>query len=103
DADVVAAAYPQRLIVDFIQNIQDGPDGPVRFSNFAPLGSNLLVAAYSNGFSGVIRVLRRDGTVAFEPATLFSGIVPKVDIVNLDGVAGDEVIVSFSSPRGHDS
>ena len=35
DADVVAAAYPQRLIVDFIQNIQEGPDGPVRFSNFA--------------------------------------------------------------------
>jgi hypothetical protein len=103
DADIVAAAYPQRLITDYFANYQQAGESPVRFSHFAPLGADLIVAAYTNGFSGAIRVLRRDGTVVNEPSLHITGIVPTVETVNLDGAGSDEVIVSFSSARGRET
>ena len=102
DAEIVAAAYPQRLIDQYVADFQEGSAPPVTFQAFAPLG-DVLVDAYTNGFTGAIRVIRRDGSVADDPALRISGIVPKVETVNLDGTGGDEVIVSFSSPRGRDS
>jgi len=102
DADLVDAAYPQRLLTEYA-DYQDGTAPPAPFSDFASVGDDLLAAAYTNGFTGAILLLRRDGTVALDPSLRISGVVPSVETVNLDGAGNDEVIVSFSSPRGRDS
>jgi hypothetical protein len=103
DAAVVAANYPQRLISEFVLDFQEGSAAPVQSSAWKTLGDDLIVAAYSNGFTGAVRVLRRDGSIVNEPSLKISGVFPRVDVVNLDGVGSEEVIVSFSSPRGRDS
>jgi hypothetical protein len=102
DAQVVDAAYPQRLLTEYA-DYQDGTAPPAQLSDFAFVGDDLLAAAYTNGFTGAILLLRRDGTVALDPSLHISGVVPSVETVNLDGTGNEEVIVSFSSPRGRDS
>jgi hypothetical protein len=103
DAQVVAAAYPQTLISNYVLEFQENGAPAQQLSDWRPLGKQLLVAAYTNGFNGAIRVLRRDGTVVFESSLRISGVFPRIDVVNLDGAGSDEVIASFSSARGRES
>jgi hypothetical protein len=109
DSQVVASVFPQRLIDESQRDYQAG--GPLPFQTFSYVaadldhdGSNYLVAAYSNGFSGAVRVLRRaNGTarVVAEPdLPLLGGIFPEIRLVDIEGDDRPEVAVSYSSARG---
>ncbi len=107
--EVVAEFFPQRLITESEDDHAQGGPLPFQASDFLVVdldgdGGDSIVAAYSNGFSGVVRVLRRDGAewrLAAEPdLPLLGGIFPSVSRVEVDGDAGPELLVSYSSPRG---
>ena len=109
DSQVVATFFPQRLIDESQKDYQAG--GPLPFETFSYVaadladdGSRFLIAAYSNGFSGVIRVLRREnGTarVVDEPdLPLLGGIFPEVSLIDIEDDGRPEVAVSYSSARG---
>jgi hypothetical protein len=66
--------------------------------------ASYIVAAFSNGFSGAVAVLARQGTSAFQVAAprfpLMMGIQPHVRLLDVDRDGRPEVIVSFSSAKG---
>jgi len=110
DKDLVNQFFPDFLIEESEEDFAKGGPAPFRTSAFAVAdlggtGTDLIVAAYTNGFSAAIRVLRREGTAAVlvdEPALpLLAGIFPCVTLLDLnhDG-RPPEVITSFSSGRG---
>jgi hypothetical protein len=109
DSQAVATFFPQRLIDESQRDYEAG--GPLPFQTFAFVaadldndGSSFLVAAYSNGFSGVVRVLERiDGTarVVDEPdLPLMGGIFPSVDVPDVEGDGRPEIAVSYSQAGG---
>ena len=107
--EIVEQFFPQRLIDESVQDSQKGGPEPFKTSNFVVAdlngdGSTFIIAAYSNGFSGVIRVLRKNnGTFSLvdEPnLQALSGDFPEVELLDLDNDGCSEVIVSFSSARG---
>jgi hypothetical protein len=106
---IVQQFFPQRLIDESEQRLQRGGPAPFRTSEFivADLnkdGSTFIVAAYSNGFSGVVRVLKKvNGTFTLvdEPDLRgMSGDFPEVHLIDLDNDGRFEIIASFSSARG---
>ena len=66
--------------------------------------ADFLVAAYTNGFSGIVRVLRKQNgsaTIAAEPVLpLMGGIYPSVSLVDLDNDLRPEVVVNLTSATG---
>ena len=113
NADIVKSFFPQKLRDESEQDFISGGPEPSEFFDFE-LGDlentgskDFIVAAYTNGFSGVIRVLRKRGDsfiLADEPdLPLLGGVLPKVKLLNLDTEPRPEVIVSFSSARGPSS
>ena len=110
DEDIVNQFFPEFLIEESEEDFANGGPAPFRTSAFAVAdldgtGTEFIVAAYTNGFSAAIRVLRRQGTSALlvdEPALpLLAGKFPSVTLLDLnhDG-RPPEVITSFSSGRG---
>jgi len=65
--------------------------------------ANCIIAAYTNGFSAAIRVLKLQNstaTLAFEPnLPLLDGTYPAVELVDIENDGRPEVAVHFSSPR----
>src|SRR5206468_853039 len=65
---------------------------------------NFIIAAYTNGFSGIVRLLQRgaSGVVLIDQPNvpLIIGIYPTVELLDLDGDGIPEAIVSFSSAKG---
>jgi hypothetical protein len=110
DEEIAKQFFPQRLIDESAQDFAQGGPEPTQFLDFKVadlngVGTNdFIVAAYTNGFSGAIRVLRKQGNTASivsEPnLRLLSGIIPKVQLLDLDKDGRPEIIVSYSSARG---
>jgi hypothetical protein len=110
DADIVAQFFPQRLIDESVQDFNAGGPPLFQASNYTRADLNgigitdFIVAAYSNGFSGDVRVLHTQGqsaTLVDEPnLRLLAGIYPTIELLDLNGDGRSEVIVSFSSARG---
>ena len=109
DKDLVNQFFPDFLIEESEEDFAKGGPAPFRTSAFAVAdlggtGTDLIVAAYTNGFSAAIRVLRREGTAAVlvdEPALpLLGGIFPSVTFRDLNNDGRLEVMTSFSSARG---
>jgi len=101
--EVVEQFFPERFI--------DEPGEPTSFktSTFAVAdlngdGSSFIVAVYSNGIAGVVRVLGKiDGTftVVDEPnLPALGGDFPQVQVQDLDSDERPEIIVSLSSASG---
>jgi hypothetical protein len=106
---VVEQFFPQRLIKESEEDFQKGGPAPFRTSEsvIADLngdGSTFIVAAYSNGFAGVIRVLKKEnstfGLVDEPNLRKMGGDFPTIKLLDLDNDGRPEVIASFSSARG---
>lgn len=107
---IVEQFFPPRLINESETDFQQGGPAPFRARAFelADLDgtgtANYIVAAYTNGFSAAIRVLRlQEGTAVLvsEPnLRLLSGIFPAVKLVDIENDGRPEVSVHFSSARG---
>jgi len=107
---VVNQFFPEWLITESNSDFARG--GPEPFQAFAYADADLngtgtadfIVAAYSNGFSGAVLVLERQGTSAVQVAApsfpLMGGIYPNVTMLDVDNDGRPEAIVSFSSARG---
>lgn len=107
--EVVAEFFPQRLIDESEDDHARGGPLPFRASDFVESelggeGVSFLVAAYTNGFSGAVRVLRKVGTqwqLVDEPRLpRLGGVFPSVSLVDLESDGLPEVLVSLSSGRG---
>jgi hypothetical protein len=107
---IVEEFFPQELIDESQANFQRGGPAPFRARAFALADldgtgtANYIVAAYTNGVSAAIRVLRVQGntaTLAFEPINLLSvGIYPAVELVDIENDGRPELAVHFSGGRG---
>lgn len=107
---VVKQFFPQWLITESNNDFAQG--GPPPFQAFAYADAdlngtgtaNFIVAAYSNGFSGAVLVLQKQGASAVQVAApsfpLMGGIYPSVTMLDVDKDGRPEAIVSFSSARG---
>ena len=110
DAAIVDQFFPESLISESDTDFNNGGLPPVRHTSFVAADLNgtgqadFLVAAYTNGSSAVVRVLRRQGTSATlvaEPALpLMGGIIPEVSLVDLDGDSRPEIVVHYSAATG---
>jgi FG-GAP-like repeat len=106
---IVGSFFPQALINKSAQDEVEGGPRPMKVSEYAQGdlnadGSIFIVAAYSNGFGGSVRVLRKTGTnfaLAYESTKeKLGGDFPDVKLRDIDGDGRPEVIVTFISLRG---
>jgi hypothetical protein len=110
DAALVQQFFPQSLITESAADFRAGGPPSFQASAFAEADLNgtgnndFIVAAYTNGFSAVVRVLRKQGTsavLANEPQVpLLGGIYPTVTLIDLDNDGKPEVVMGLSSARG---
>jgi hypothetical protein len=110
DAVLVEQFFPPSLVSESEARFSRGGPPPTRYTDFVAADldvtgqADFLVAAYTNSFSAVVRVLRKQNnsaTLVAEPTLpLMGGIVPRVSLVNLDVDARPEIAVHFSSASG---
>ncbi|MBI2840605.1 MAG: VCBS repeat-containing protein [Acidobacteria bacterium] len=110
DDAIASQHFPSRLIDESVEHSRRGGAEPFKAYTYltadleASGKSDLIVAAYTNGFSAAILVLRkRDGDVviADEPRLrLLFGVFPSLQLLDLDADKRPEVIISFTSARG---
>jgi hypothetical protein len=99
DTQIVNKAFPTTL---------DDRDG-VRFSRFIAVdlnrnGQPLLVAVYTNGAAGAIRVLDRAGQILAAPALPgMRGFHATVQALDLDGDGTPEIIAEFTTGHSPDN
>lgn len=113
DAAIIEQFFPPSLASQSEARFSRGGPRPTKHSDFVAAdldgttNSDYLVAGYTNGFSGVVRVLRKQNnsaTLVGESALpLMGGILPNVSLVNLDADARPEIVVHFSSAPGGSS
>lgn len=102
DQDIALSFYPQSLIDEFARFGEDGETLNKQVST-GRVGS-LLIAAYSNRFSGAIRVIQTAGSpsVVDEVNTdvyRLGGANASLRLLDLDGDGTPEVIVRYSLMR----
>jgi hypothetical protein len=110
DRQIVDQFFPQLLIDDAAADFAAGGPEPSRFADYVladldKTGRNdFIVAAYSNGFRGAVRVLRKQGggaVLVAEPQMLsIAGIVPRLRLVDVNADGRPEVLVTFASAQG---
>ncbi len=110
DEDIVRQFYPEWLTEESNADYYEGGPAPFQAYDFAVAdlegtgSDDVIVAAYTNGFSGAVRVLRKQGggaSLVDEPdLPLLGGVFPYVELLDLDGDGTPEIIVSLSSARG---
>lgn len=100
-APVASQNVPPRLTSIANEDRAAGLPGTAMCASTA-LNSELIVAAYTTGEAGAVRVLRvSNGTVVYEvPYHTLLGRAPHVDVMDLDGDGNREAIVSFADQRG---
>lgn len=110
DDAIVRQFFPQSLIDESEKDAQAGGPAPFQDSSFVtaelngPGNGQFIVAAYTNGFGGAVRVLRKqNGSAALvsEPNLRMGGVFSEIDLVDVDNDNKPEVDVSFSSANGH--
>jgi hypothetical protein len=113
DDALVAQFFPRPLIDESVSDFNSGGPPPFQTSNYVAADldgtgiAQYLVAAYTNGFSAVARVIKKQGTtgsvVAEPPLPLMAGVYPFVDLVDLDGDGRPEVVITLTSAAGFDA
>lgn len=106
DDAVAALFYPDNLKVDArgLSTFTEIRDWRTIRADLDATGSqNYLIAAYSNGFSGRVRVIREDAAgpvlVADPRETIMFQSSPSVETSDLDGDSRPEVVVTFVNGR----
>jgi hypothetical protein len=108
DEAAVQQAYPALLVDEWTQDFGAPLQTVPRLYDFETvdlLGSGVadyIVAAYSNGYTGVVKVFQRQGNVlvALHERSDMAGSRPLVRLVDFDGDRRPEVVVSFSANGG---
>lgn len=110
DAAIVEQFFPQSLIDEASADFTSGGPAPFRFSAFVAAdleskgSAEFLIAAYSNGFSARVRVIKKQAGTAVlvaEPLLpLMAGIYPEVSTIDVDGDRRLEILVNLSSAAG---
>lgn len=109
DAELVQQFFPDRLTTESASIEGSGGPSPTRIYAFKAADldgsgqANYIVAAYTNGFSAAVRVLRRTSngaTLAADPQLSMHGVQPALELRDLDGDRKPEIIAAFSSPTG---
>jgi hypothetical protein len=107
---LVRQFFPQWLAAEANKELAQG--GPTPFQAYAFQDADLngtgiadfIIAAYSNGFSGAVVVLRKVGTSAVTVAApsfpLMGGVYPSIRMLDVDHDRRPEAVVSFTSARG---
>lgn len=113
DDDIVRQFYPERLTEESNADFYEGGPAPFQAYDFAVAdlegtgSDDVIIAAYTNGFSGAVRVLRKQGggaSLIDEPdLPLLGGVFPYVEPLDLDGDGAPEIVVSLSSARGREA
>lgn len=108
--DIIEQFFPQKLIDESRVEFEQGGLEPFKASDFAIADldrtgrAEYIVAAYTNGFSAAVRVLRKQAGIYIlvdEPdLPLLGGTFPKVQVFDLDGDGKPELIISFMLGRG---
>ncbi len=109
DADLVNTFFPPRLAEAASRDAASGGPEPSRFSTFivASLDASAaryIVALYSNGFEGALRILQRTGpdsavVIAETSDGNLGGIIPALTLLDLDSDKVPEIVAAFSSAR----
>lgn len=109
DEDIVRRAYPDALLADFYEDADPADHAPLIYAfQRADLDgtgkADYLVAAYSNGGHGTVRVLRvvSGAPVVAAESTLrdLGGTSCFVELRRLDTSATPEIVVSYERMRG---
>lgn len=110
DDTLVQQFFPQSLIDEAQSDAAAGGPPPFFAHTFALFdfyrtgASDFIVAAYTNGFSAAVRVLRKvaggASLVAAPVLPLMAGIYPRVSSVDIDGDGIPEAVVSLTSAKG---
>jgi hypothetical protein len=109
DEDLVKQFFPERLTTQSASIEARGGPKPVqhwtyRLADLDGSGkTDFLAAAYTNGFSGAVRIIRKTasgGTLVADPQLDIHGVQPDLELEDLDGDLRPEIIASFSSPNG---
>ena len=109
DDDLVLQFFPSRLAEKSARVEKRG--GPAPTQHYSYLAADLdgsgtkayLVASYTNGFTGAVRVLKKDGKSAqlvADPQLQIFGVESDMQLKDLDADGRPEVIAAFSSPTG---
>jgi hypothetical protein len=100
DREVVLSMFPERLIAESAADQQLGDAPRRRLIDFAALPGGVLAAVYSDGYAGVIRLIKRtaDGPVvlASKEGEALGGPSPSIELLDVDGDAQPEIVVSFA-------
>jgi len=110
DDTLVMQFYPSALTSESVADFGLGGPPPFtaydyRYANLDGPGSQqYIVAAFSNGFSGRVAVLRKQGSSAMQVAApdfpLMGGVRPTVALYDVEGDGKPEVLISFTAARG---
>lgn len=102
DDDIVRSSYPDRLVRDFAESAEEGETVPflISHSRLDIDGQSHILAAYSNGASAAVRLLRVQNSspivVAEQPEGLaLSGTDPALQLLDLDSDGRPEAIVTL--------
>lgn len=110
DDDIVRSFFPQKLLDMSVNDFNNGGPRPFQTYDFVVAdlnndgASHFIIAAYSNGFSGIVRLLKKEGGVSLlidEPdIPTMGGDFPGVELIDLNNDLVPEIIVSFASGSG---
>lgn len=109
-SSIVQSFYPQQLLDEATNDNAQGGPPLLKVFDYATADlngmgqNNFIIAAYGNGFSGVVRLLQLtpNGAILVDQPNvpLMNGIYPAVTMSDLDGDGIPEAIVAFSSAKG---
>ena len=110
DTALVDRFFPQSLIDESNEHLSAGGASHFRSSTFirADLDqegfARYVIAAYTNGLSGAVRVIRKENPsviVAESSVPLMFGIYSSIRLVNFRGSGSPAIVVSFTSATGN--
>lgn len=95
------------IVSQFFPQLLNNSNTDLRLYSYAVIDiersgqNNYIIAAYSNGFSGAVRLLKREGLSAVVVAApnypSMGGIYPNVKLLDVDADGRPEAVVSFTT------